>query len=149
MEEQASIGGKKLGGEGEKIADYLYRHSMSGNVALFEIKTPDTELLYDKAFRRGVHAPHKKLSEAISQTLDQKHELLLNFTNKVFESREFELRSYAVYCCAIVGTMPVDEDRKKSLEYIRRNSRDVDIVTFDELLEKLKQLRAFFNEADD
>ena len=149
VEEQASIGGKKLGGEGEKIADYLYRHSMSGNVALFEIKTPDTELLYDKAFRRGVHAPHKKLSEAISQTLDQKHELLLNFTNKVFESREFELRSYAVYCCAIVGTMPVDEDRKKSLEYIRWNSRDVDIVTFDELLEKLKQLRAFFNEADD
>ena len=37
--------------------------------------------------------------------------------------------------------MPSDEDMKKSVELFRGNSKHVEIVTFDELLEKLNGLR--------
>ena len=41
--------------------------------------------------------------------------------------------------------MPSDEDQQKSFELYRRNSKDVEIVTFDELLSKLKELSTFLN----
>ena len=53
----------------------------------------------------------------------------------------YDIESYSVRCCLVVGTMPSDEDLKKSFELFRGNSKHVEIVTFDELLEKLKGLR--------
>jgi len=41
--------------------------------------------------------------------------------------------------------MPSDPDQKKSLELFRNNLNDVIIVTFDELLEKLKNLYKFLS----
>ena len=41
--------------------------------------------------------------------------------------------------------MPSDKDQQKSFEFCRRNSKNVEIVTFDELLKKLKELSAFLN----
>jgi hypothetical protein len=41
--------------------------------------------------------------------------------------------------------MPSDEDQQKSFELYRGNSKDVEIVTFDELLNKLKELSTFLN----
>lgn len=58
------------------------------------------------------------------------------------------MESYSVHCCLIIGTIPSDEDRLKSFELFRGNSKDVEIVTFDELSEKLKQLRNFLTSAD-
>ena len=58
------------------------------------------------------------------------------------------MESYSVHCCLIIGVMPSDEDQRKTLELFRGNSKDVEIVTFDELLEKLKQLREFLAYSD-
>jgi len=44
--------------------------------------------------------------------------------------------------------MPNDEDEQKSFEIYRRNSKNVQIITFDELLLKLKQLHGFLNDSD-
>lgn len=144
VEGHASVGGKKLSGEGEKIADFLYQHDLTGNTALFEIKKPQTPVLdTGKAYRGGVYGPNKELSGAISQVLDQRYQFQLHFASKVVASKRTDLSSYAVACCVIIGLVPEDDDQKKSLELIRANSRDVQIVTFDELLSKLKQLRDF------
>ena len=48
-----------------------------------------------------------------------------------------------MHCVLIVGQTPEDADKQKSFELFRHNSKDVEIITFDELLEKLKQLRDF------
>lgn len=45
--------------------------------------------------------------------------------------------------------MPDDEDEKKSFEMYRRNSKNVQITTFDELLLKLKQLHEFLDNSDE
>ena len=39
--------------------------------------------------------------------------------------------------------MPAEEAQRKSFELLRGNSKDVEIVTFDELLKKLDGLRQF------
>tara|TARA_R110002110_G_scaffold400881_2_gene617477 strand:- start:5331 stop:6731 length:1401 start_codon:yes stop_codon:yes gene_type:complete len=144
VEGHASVGGKKLSGDGEKIADFLYKHDLTGNTALFEIKKPQTPVLdTGKPYRGGVFGPNKELSGAISQVLDQRYQFQLHFASKVVASKRNDLSSYAVACCVIIGLVPEDDDQKKSLELIRANSRDVQIVTFDELLSKLTQLRDF------
>jgi hypothetical protein len=141
VEGHASVGGKKLSGRGEKITDFLYRHDLTGNAALFEIKTPETDLLEKKPYRDGIFGPSKHLSGAVAQVLDQRFQFQLSFATKKTISRIDDLESYAVECCIIVGRIPTDKDQQKSLEIIRGNSKDVRIVTFDELLEKLKQIR--------
>ena len=52
--QQASVGGRKLSGRGEKITDFLVKNSMTNNTAVVEIKTPGAKLLKENQFRRGV-----------------------------------------------------------------------------------------------
>ena len=148
IQEQASVGGRRLSGSGDKITDFLLKNSLSNNSAIFEIKTPQAPLLNRKSFRHGVYPPSSELSGAINQTLDQKHQFQTHIASIKTDSRIYDLESYSVHCCLIIGIMPSGEDRRKSFELFRGNSKDVEIVTFDELLEKLKLLRDFLNSSD-
>lgn len=141
--QQASVGGRKLSGKGEKITDFLLKNSKTNNTALVEIKTPRTKLLNKREFRGGVFTPSKELSGSIVQALDQKYQFERDISGIKDRSKEPEVESYSVHCCLIVGTMLEDDDEKKSFELYRRNSKDVEIVTFDELLEKMIELRGF------
>jgi Domain of unknown function (DUF4263) len=143
VQDQASIGGRKLSGSGEKITDFLVKNSLTNNTALFEIKTPQTNILNKKSYREGVFTPSSDLSGAINQALDQKYQFQKHIAQSKETSRVYDLESYAVHSCLIIGRMPDDVDRQKSLELFRRNSKDVQIVTFDELLKKLRQLHQF------
>jgi len=145
VQEQASVGGRKLSGRGEKLADFLVKNSMTNNTAIVEIKTPYTKLLNDRPYRDGVFTPSALLSGSINQALDQKYKLEHEITHIKENSQIHDIRSYSVHCCLIVGTMPNDEDQRKSFELFRRNSKDVEIITFDELLQKLKNLNDFLS----
>lgn len=143
VKDQASIGGRKLSGSGEKITDFLVKNSLTNNTALFEIKTPQAGLLNKTAYREGVFTPSPDLSGSINQALDQKYQFQKQIAQIKEASRVYDIESYAVHCCLIIGVTPTDSDRQKSFELFRRNSKDVQIVTFDELLEKLRQLHSF------
>lgn len=143
VNDQASIGGRKLSGEGEKITDFLAKNSLTNNTALFEIKTPQTALLNKKSYRGGVFIPSRELSGSINQVLDQKYQFQKDVARIKENSRIYDIESYAVHSCLIIGQTPKGTDEQKSFELFRRNSKDVQIVTFDELLEKLKQLHSF------
>ena len=148
VQDQASVGGRKLSGKGEKITDFLLKNALTNNTALFEIKTPQTKLLAKTAYRGGVYPPAKDLSGSMNQMLDQRYQFQREVSSIKDKSKLWDLESYAVHCCLIIGKTPEGEDEKKSFEIFRRNSKDVSVVTFDELLEKLKQLKAFLTEAD-
>jgi len=148
VQDQASVGGRKLSGKGEKITDFLLKNALTNNTALFEIKTPHTKLLAKTAYRGGVYPPAKDLSGSMNQMLDQRYQFQREVSAIKDKSKLWDLESYAVHCCLIIGKTPEGEDEKKSFEIFRRNSKDVSVVTFDELLEKLKQLKAFLTEAD-
>ena len=145
VHDQASVGGRTIFGTGEKIADFLVKNSMTNNVAIVEIKKPQTKLLNQRKVSDGVYAPSGELVGAMNQTLDQKHRLEQEIAQIKVNSRIYDIESYSLHCCLIVGTVPSGEDRLRSFEMFRGNSKDVEIITFDELLEKLKHLREFLN----
>ena len=147
VQDQASIGGRKVSGSGEKITDFLVKNSMTNNTAIIEIKRPQTKLLNKKPFRSGVYTPSSELSGSINQVLDQKDILEREIALIKENSGIYGIETYSVHCCLIIGKMPSDKDQHKSFELYRRNSKDVEIVTFDELLNKLKELSTFLNPA--
>lgn len=149
VRDQASVGGRKLSGGGEKITDFLVKNSLTNNTAIFEIKTPQTPILNKTPFRDGVYTPAGDLSGSINQALDQKYQFQKQIAQIKDNTRLYDIESYAVHCCLVIGKTPDGDDRKKSFELFRRNSKDVEIVTFDELLEKLKQLSTFLRSAED
>lgn len=149
VRDQASVGGRKLSGDGEKITDFLVKNSLTNNTAIFEIKTPQTAILNKKEFRDGVFTPSADLSGSINQALDQKYQFQKQIAQIKDNTRLYDIESYAVHCCLVIGRVPDGDDRKKSFELFRRNSKDVEIVSFDELLEKLKQLSVFLRAADE
>jgi hypothetical protein len=60
-------------------------------------------------------------------------------------SRIFDIESYAVHGVLVIGTTPADRDQQKSFELFRGNSKDITIITFNELLGKLKSLHDFLS----
>jgi hypothetical protein len=58
-------------------------------------------------------------------------------------ARIYDLESYSVHGVLVIGKTPEGDEGKKSFELFRANSKDITIVTFDELLAKLKLLHEF------
>ena len=143
-----SVGGLKVSGTGEKIADFLVKNSMTNNCAIIEIKTPHTKVLNSKPFRSGVYTPSGDLVSAVNQVLDQKYHFGQEIAQIKINSRVYDIESYSIRCCLIIGKIPSNEDELKSFELYRGNSKNVDIITFDELLAKLKQLRDLLTSPD-
>ncbi|AEV98127.1 hypothetical protein A4D02_33600 [Niastella koreensis] len=140
---QAFVGGRKISGSGDKIADYLVKNSISNNAAIVEIKTPTTKLMSTKEYRSGVFAPSIEITGAINQILDQIFMFQKEINSLKAASREYELESYSVVGILIVGKSLTSPDEQKSFELFRGNSKNIHIITFDELLTKLKALHNF------
>ena len=142
--DQVSVGGRTLSGKGDKIADFLVKNNFTHNAALIEIKTPATKLL-GKEYRDGICTPSSDLSGSINQMLDQRHKFQKEITALKDNSGVYDLESYAVSCVLIIGTIPDAKAHKKAFELFRHNSKEVLVITFDELLEKLKNLHTFLS----
>jgi len=141
FQDQANVGGTTIRGEGESIVDFLMAQRFTGNLALIEIKRPSAGLVDAKPYRGDLHAPHKDLTASMAQVLDQRSQLLHYFASKVSQDKSMEgMRVSSVNCIVIVGTLPTELAQTRSLDLFRHSSKDVAVITFDELLEKLKQL---------
>jgi len=140
----ATVGGGQFNGSGDKIADYLVKNTLTNNIALVEIKKPTTPLL-GKEYRSRVYGASTELDGAITQVLDQAYQLTTNFATMKHNTRSYDLEAYAISCFVIAGRSPSeqDPDRQKSFELYRANSRNVKVVTYDEVLAQLNILRAF------
>jgi len=149
ISDQASVGGKRLSGDGEKITDYLIKNGVTNNLALIEIKKPSSTLLNKTAYRGSVYCASTELTGSVTQVLDQCYQLQQNIASIKNNNRIYDIESYAIHCILIIGTMPSDEDERKSFEIYRRNSKNVQIITFDELLLKLKQLHGFLDDSSE
>ena len=146
--QQASVGGRKLFGRGEKITDFLMKNKMTNNAALVEIKTPGAKLV-KREFRGGVFSPSSVLAESIVQALDQRYQFQRDIFGIKGRNGIHDIETYAVQCCLVIGMIPEGEDEKKSFELFRENSKEVQVLTFDELLEKLVQLRDLLVSSED
>ena len=137
----ASVGGQTLSGSGTKIADFLAKNALSHNAALVELKRPNTALLAHTEYRGGVFGPSKELMGAVTQVLDQRVKLTTNIAHTLYNSKINNLDVSAIECVVVAGTMPSEEATIRSFELIRNSFKDVRIITFDEMLERLQILR--------
>lgn len=143
MGEQVSVGGGRFDGKGEKIADFTVMAALSGNLALVEIKKPSSRLLSSQPYRDGVFAPSRDLSGSVAQVLDQRYHLQTDFAVKKVNSRVWGVEAYTIQCLVIIGSNPTTDDERKSFELFRRDLRQVQVITFDELLAKLRAILDF------
>jgi len=133
--QEAYVGGKTLENEDGRVVDFLFENGFQDNFALLEIKTHKKELLKKTAYRKpDVFAYSDDLSGGISQCLDQKDVFLRDFGN-----REKIIDPKAILVIGMKSNM--SEHQKKCFELLRSNQKNIDIITFDELLAKLKGLR--------
>lgn len=145
---QATVGGPGVKGAGEKIADFLVTHRLTANCALLEIKRPDTRLfLKDKD--RGMPKVAPELTSAIVQVLDQRQRFQLDFISIKYKSRDVEMEPHHIGCVVLAGKMPASDDEKRAFEIYRNAFKDVLILTFDEVLERLKALKAHLTPSPD
>lgn len=141
--DQVTVGGTKFDGSGGKIADFVMKAGLYGNLAIVEIKTPQTDLVEARSYRDEVHAPSRQLAGAVTQVVDQRYKLQMDIKQKKVDSRQFDVFSYGMQCIVIAGRDPGDEAKRKSFELFRNSLKDVNVITFDELLAKLQSLLEF------
>ncbi|MBB3917982.1 hypothetical protein CO660_24920 [Rhizobium sp. L9] len=137
---QAHVGGQVLNGSGEKIADFLFTNKLTDSIAVLEIKTPGTELIGKREYRGGVYTASAELVGAVAQVLDQIDKLRSNIYRLQSENRPIALEVYGIKGMILAGTIP-EGPRKRAFELYRASLAGVTVMTFDELLLKLKSLR--------
>jgi hypothetical protein len=99
-------------------------------------------LLQGRPYRgQEVFGPTSELSGAVTQVLYQQSELRQRwFTHERDTPGLKGTGADVIKCVVIAGRMPEEPVKLRSFEVFRNACKDVDIVTFDELLKKLEFL---------
>lgn len=138
------VGGKSLNNKHGKFTDFIYQNKVSKNISLIEIKTPIVNLTQTTAYRADVHSASQDLSGAIAQLLIQKDELYKEYaTLQLNTDSNFEALN--VRCVLLVGNYSkLSKSEKKCFEIYRNELRAIEIICFDELLEKINLMLNLF-----
>lgn len=144
--EKAYVGGKAINNRGGNVVDFLYQNKVTSNVALIEIKTPCTVLM-GKRYRNNSYSISPELSGAVTQVLSYRQSLLNNYRNLIDQSTGY-FEACSPSCVVIAGNThefssasgKPDPAMLASFENFRGNLNGIYIVTYDELLEKVRYL---------
>jgi hypothetical protein len=133
---EAYVGGKTIANAEGRVVDFLFQTGFRDNFALLEIKTHLTPLMRSRAYREPkAFGPHEKCGGALGQCLDQKHTFMTEFGGK--------LPTLDPKVVLLIGQkFKLTEAQTEAFELLRRNQKNIDIVTFDELLQKIEALRS-------
>lgn len=145
IKESVYVGGMNIDRRNAKLVDYLVTLDSSHEAALVEIKTPATKLLGSKY--RGTYRPSPELSGAVMQALDYRRSLIGQI-DSLLAGTEHKIRAVAPRCVVVAGNARLElttDEKRDAFELFRRNSRDVDVITYDELFKKLDVLAHLFN----
>lgn len=133
---EAYVGGKTIEDSEGRVVDFLFQNGFRDNYALLEIKTHTKTLIRATPYRApDAYAAHDDCSGAISQCLDQKNTFLTDMGQKA--------KSLDPKCVLIIGRKSdLNSNQSTAFELMRANQKNVDVVTFDEVLEKIRGLRS-------
>jgi|SRR5690554_98928 len=142
LDDKVNVGGHNIGGSKDKIVDFLYRNKINSNIAFIEIKTHLTQLVLNSEYRNDLYPISNQLTGAIVQVLDQKNNLLKNYHSIVGKTAE----SLNSVCVVIAGN--TEKFSKKgqdvSFELFRWSNKDVVIIPYNELLDKIENILELF-----
>lgn len=131
-------------GSGAMHTDFAYWNPISKNITIIEIKRPSTPLL--RSLYRGVnvYTLSDELTGAINQVLAQKQSLY-NDNNSINKANKYQ--AVNINTILLIGYLnefnnsSIDEEKRNKLvcfENFRNELKSVEIITFDELLEKIE-----------
>lgn len=150
LQSEAHVGSEDVAGRDGAIADFLM--GATNFTVLVEMKTPQMKLFQKKPNRAGSWQLSSDLIGAVSQILEQKASWQIKA--EVGAASNFDdsgnlitQRTVDPECILIVGSnrafAETDKERAiklRTFELFRRDSRNVEIVTYDELFERAKFL---------
>lgn len=133
--------GSGLSGSGAQIGDFLLAEQGQA-LAIVEIKKPATHLIGSRYRNSQVFSPSTDLAGAVTQVLIQQNAMRVHWHRHRSDDLPLaESRADAIRCVVVAGKYPVEEAHRRSFEIFRNACKDVDVITFDELLGKLQLLR--------
>lgn len=143
LQRECHISGSDLGGNNSVISDFL----LSDNrfTKLVELKRPDTPLFKSNKNRSESWQLSTELTDAVSQILCQKACWEIESKKNCYKKNGELIHESTcdVDCILIIGSSSqFNGDNKESvikkntIELYRRNMRNIDIIFFDELLER-------------
>jgi hypothetical protein len=144
LQREAHLSDAELDGSNTVIGDYLLGDNFF--TTFIELKKPSTPLFGSKGNRSNSWKLSNELIESVSQILEHKASGLIRFDNQQFIKGEpIKQKAYDSKVILIIGDWKELEDsantlekeiKKKTIELFRRDSRNVEILTFDELYER-------------
>jgi hypothetical protein len=147
LQREAHISSADIDGSNSVIADFL----LSDNkfTKLIELKKPTTPLFKEYRNRSDAWCLSSELSDAVSQILAQKANWDIHAQSPQFNGNGDRIAeaTHDVECILIIGNRSsvtgTDRERAmkfKTLELYRRNLRNIDIIFYDELLERAEYI---------
>ncbi|WP_109630918.1 Shedu immune nuclease family protein [Lentzea atacamensis] len=150
LQREVYLGGKNTANKGGNVADFLYRNHLTDNAVIVEIKTPRTALTGEKTYRNNAYAPSPEMAGAVQQILQDLYTLRSDYKS-LHGDRVPDFRIFAPRLLLIIGNISkekeADIDRVRSFELFRKELREIDVVTFDELVDKARQMLNIFETA--
>lgn len=142
-QDEAYVGGKTIDNKNGKLNDFLIQNSLTDNTSFLEIKTHKTKLLDTIPYRGSdVFSATKDLSGCINQVLNQRD----NFQKQYYVLKGTSgstVETLNSKCMVLIGTLKdLSSKQKTAFELFRSNSRDVEILTFDELQKKIESMQS-------
>nr|WP_239070920.1 Shedu immune nuclease family protein [Amycolatopsis sp. SID8362] len=148
VKREAFLGGKSIRNTGGNNADFVLRNQMTGNALIVEMKTPATPLTTAQPYRNNAYPPSKELAGAVQQVLQDLYTLRQSYAS-LMGDRPPDFRVFKPKLLLIIGNLAREDDvdRIRSFELFRNSMPDVDVVTFDELVQKARLLLDLFEDA--
>lgn len=138
LEDEAFLGGKSLSNKHSNLIDFVYQNELSSNILLIEIKTPSAKLIGKKY--RNTHQLSSELSGSVNQILNYRQSVLNEFYSLYYNSeKKFEVINPK--SLLLIGSLSdLNKDEKKTFETFRNELKNIDILAFDELFQKISTL---------
>lgn len=145
LQREAHISHTDLNGSNDVIADFLISDSRFTRIV--ELKTPQTNLFVNRKNRADSWRLSSELTDAVSQILAQKANWEMESQRDNYTSEQMLIteKTYDAECILIIGSLDsingTDREKiikKKTFELFRRNLKNIDIICYDELLERAR-----------
>ena len=148
--ENAFVGGKTIENKNGKIVDFVHKNKITNYISLVEIKTPKTKLI-GREYRSNIYGISSELSGSINQLLSYKDTIQKDYYGLISNSQsKFELiNPKCILICGNLKDSLKNEEHKSSFELFRKNLKDIEIITYDELFSKIEILLKTFSGEDD
>ncbi|EMJ48718.1 Shedu immune nuclease family protein [Leptospira santarosai] len=145
MNQKGYVGGKSISNSGGSITDFIFANKLTKNTSIIELKTPVTKIL-GSMYRNGVYHISSEISGSIVQICNYKDQITKNYYS-LASNTEDVFHVYDPTCILIVGNCSkelTDKEKLKSFELFRQQLGNIQVVTFDELFEKMRILIGMF-----